>query len=139
MDGGLRKLFQKNLPQFHFVSIETGSTGRGIPDSNYCLDGHEGWIEFKTCTANAVGMRPEQIAWIERRRRAGGRVWIMVRKHRPVSPRLAACDELWMFHGADVRALAQEGLACGLIYAHWEGGPARWAWENIGKVLLEQP
>lgn len=136
IDGGLRKLFQKNLPEFHWTSIETGSTGRGIPDANYCCDGIEGWIEFKQTTTNRVGIAPEQCAWIERRVRAGGRVWIAVRKRRAKSARLAACDELWIFSGDSVRDLMVFRLLGPNPRFFNSNGPGSWAWENVKKLLI---
>ena len=83
IDGGLRALFRQNIPTFMWTSIETGGTGRGISDSNYlAAGGIEGWIEYKTTTIHAVGMRPEQVGWIDRRHRLGGRVWIAIRQVR---------------------------------------------------------
>ena len=80
MDGDLRSLFRKHLPEFHWVSIESWVTGAGIPDANYCCSGVEGWIEFKKTTAIAVRFKPGQIAWHEQRGRAGGRTFIAVRR-----------------------------------------------------------
>jgi len=79
INGGLRQLFRAKLPGFDWVSIESGSTGGGIPDSNYCvrtndITGIEGWIEHKQTDGWAVTLRPEQVGWIARRvalRRSG--------------------------------------------------------------------
>lgn len=50
------------------------TTGAGIPDLNYCLQGSEGWIESKTIempvrasTKINLELRPSQIAWLYRR------------------------------------------------------------------------
>ena len=135
IDGGLRKLFHAHLPQIHFTSIETGSTGRGIPDDNYCDDGHEGWIEYKTTENYTVGLRPEQVGWLLRRTRAGGRTFVAVRRrHGGGRRRGARVDELWLYNGAGARVLAELGMkACrGAALGIWESGPARWDWEKVG-------
>src|SRR5262245_12716207 len=77
-DGGLRALLVRNLPRVHFQSVETWSTGQGVPDLNYCVDGSEGWIELKKSDGWVVDFEPQQIAWLERRARAGGRVFVFV-------------------------------------------------------------
>jgi hypothetical protein len=68
-DGGLRQLYQKHLPTFHWQGVETWSTGQGVPDCNFCAEGSEGWIENKVTHTNAIKFQTEQIGWIERRRR----------------------------------------------------------------------
>jgi len=138
IDGGLRKLFRKHLPRFDWTTIESGLTGQGIPDSNFCFDGVEGWIEFKKTTAWAVEMRKEQVAWLERRNRARGRTFIAVRRYRRKGPRTVACDELWLFPGTAARALFKNGLMdnqnppLGVL----NGGPAKWDWHFVSKALL---
>jgi hypothetical protein len=130
-DGDLRAIFRRRLPDFDWQSIETGSTGRGIPDSNYCRDGAEGWIEFKAAKAWAVGLRPEQCGWILRRTRHGGRGWIAVRRKD---------DELWMMWGrwaAELKAHGLRGLQMTPLddLWMWNGGPARWDWTRIAQLL----
>src|SRR5215213_7651185 len=82
-DGGLGKLIPDHLPQVHFQRIETGGTGRGVPDLNGCWGGTEFWIENKHTAGWCVPrdkMRAEQVGWLERRARAGGRVFLAVRQ-----------------------------------------------------------
>lgn len=135
-DGGLRAIFQKKLIDFHWQGVEIGGTGRGVPDSNYCSDGIEGWIEFKLSGAWSVDLRPEQIAWIERRTRARGRVFIVVRRKGEGGPRIGPkFDELWLYRGADVRALAVGGMKELPPEGRWAGGVARWDWEAVRKIL----
>lgn len=128
VDGGLRQLFRAKLPG-HWQSIETGLTGRGTPDANYCIDGVEGWVEFKMTKGWAVKMRPEQIGWIFKRTLNGGRVWIAVRRKD---------DELWLVPGSMVRTLASEGLK-GLLVDTWSGGPRLWDWSSILDRLRMPP
>lgn len=137
IDGGLRKLFRIHLPTFHWVSVETGLTEQGVPDSNYCVDGIEGWVEYKLSITNKVWLKPEQIGWHERRARAGGRTFIAVRFNHLGGPRKGQPkDCLFIYAGAAVRSVAVSGLTVPSL-ARWENGPARWDWAAIGKVLIE--
>lgn len=129
MDGNLRSLFLKNLPQVHWQSIESGMTGRGIPDTNGCFDGQEFWIEFKETQHWSVSLRPEQIGWLMRRARAGGRVFIAVRR---------AGQELWLLSGNDAIDLKENGLrGChpNNVLATYGGGPRAWDWNDILTAL----
>ncbi len=136
MDGNLRQLFRKHLPHFHWVSVETGSTGRGIPDSEYCHAGVSGWIEFKKTSTNASGLRPEQIAWLERRGRAGGRCWAAVRRQHSGGPRKGhPVDELYLIDGKYISGLINNGVDWS-TFLRWKGGPAHWDWSEIERALL---
>ena len=63
-------------------------TGDGIPDVNYCFDGVEGWIEFKSpiepkrestpLFGSNHRMRQSQMNWHLRQRQAGGISYIMI-------------------------------------------------------------
>ena len=136
-DGGLRKLFQKHIPQAHWQSVETWSTGQGVPDLNYCIEGREGWIELKAAKGLKVKFQPHQIAWLERRYRSGGRVWVAVRK------RTLTIDQLWLVGGEHARELLTAGISSSLVedaprlarvYA-WGGGPKQWGWDEIRELL----
>jgi len=73
-------LLKSHLPKdCHAQRIETGSTGLGIPDVNMCWQGHEFWVELKIVKGKRVELRPEQVAWLFRRNRAGGVSWIAAR------------------------------------------------------------
>lgn len=136
-DGDLRTLFRQYIADFHWQSVETGMTGGGVPDSNYCFLGVEGWVEFKQTAHWAVNMRPAQVGWVERRVRCGGRVFIAVRR-RPKSVRSGprpTGDELWVVPGRMVRILADSGLS-GLIAPVWRGGPSQWHWPAVRALLL---
>jgi hypothetical protein len=128
-DGQLRQLFQKHLPSFHWQSIETWSTGRGVPDANYCYAGSEGWIEMKRAVGWRCKIEPEQIAWLERRARAGGRVFIAVRRIKPP-------QTFWLFHGNQARLLlGRLSELTPLVLA--TGNPGSWPWKTIGVVLTD--
>jgi Holliday junction resolvase len=127
VDAGLRPLFRKHLPKsFDVVTIESGSVGRGIPDINYCCNGVEGWIEAKKADHWRCVVRPEQIAWAERRLAYGGRVFIAVRRD--------SC-ELWLYHGEMTRRLLKERLDAVPCLGRWGGSPARWDWATVAELL----
>lgn len=130
IDGGLRQLFAANLRRgYHWQSIESGGTNRGIPDANGCSSGIEFWIEYKKAKGNVVPIRPEQVGWIERRVRAGGRVFIAVRYQK------GNRDALILFWGTQARPLYLSGLRAGQAIGEWEGGPAGWAWAEVSEAL----
>lgn len=131
VDDGLRSLFRRHLPQVDWQSIESGGVNRGIPDSNFCHRGCEGWVEFKSTKGYVVDLRPEQIGWIARRVRSGGRVWIAVRRRHDGGPRRGEpVDELYLVHGCYAKKAKLDGLR-GLPSRMYGGGPARWDWEHV--------
>lgn len=140
-DGGLRGLFRTRLVRAHWTSVETGAVSRGVPDAEYCFEGAvQGWVEYKAVrTGWAVRMRPEQIAWLGRRARYGGRCYVAVR--RVASVRSvgddATHDELWLFPGGAAAELKALGLRGAVDYrvGWWEGGPARWNWTQIEEAM----
>jgi hypothetical protein len=136
-DGGLRGLFAAFIKRAHWCPVETWSTGQGVPDANYCLEGSEGWIEFKLTEANAVALAPEQVGWIERRTRAGGRCFVAVRRKCVAGPRRVARDELQMFRGKDVRVLSTKGLVGAQPIGIWTGGPKNWDWSMVTTLLTQ--
>lgn len=126
-DGELHKFFKDHLVGVHWQRIETGSTGRGIPDLNGCLAGCELWIENKKADHWAVEIMPEQVGWIERRARAGGRVFIAVRRAR---------TELWLLPPSAARVLATprkglRDLSQEQVLGRWAGGPKAWDWRAV--------
>lgn len=136
IDGGLRPLFKKHLPDFHWTPVESPMTG-GIPDSNWCVDGVEGWIEYKRTGSRGVTFRSGQPAWIHRRYRAGGRVWIAIRFTHEGGPRLGdAVDDLVLVYGGFVLDLARDGLTDNMVSGRWRGGPTRWDWRAIQGLLV---
>lgn len=130
IDGGLRKLFHANVKRCHWTAIESGLTSRGIPDSHFCMPGSQGWVEFKRCKHWRVPMRPEQIGWIERQIRMGGRVFIAVRR---------AEDELWLLPGSTARTIKIDGLRAvpsHSVLGMWRiGSGAVLPWGEIRRIL----
>lgn len=137
-DGGLRQHFRDYLRAgFHWQSIETVLVSSGVPDSNYCSAGREGWVEFKFTDGWAVTLRTEQTGWLTARALRGGRVTVAVRRTAPPGPRRAAADQLWLCEGGEARALKKRGLRGGVgILGVWDGGPARWDWDAVRALLL---
>jgi hypothetical protein len=129
-DGNLRSLLHKHLPQFHWQSLESWSTGQGVPDVNYCYHSADGWIELKKTDGWTVNVSPHQVAWIERRLRAGGRVFILVRRKG---------DELWLLPGSSARDLLTRATTLRDVdpLDMWVGGPARWDWSALASLLVK--
>jgi hypothetical protein len=134
-DGGLRALFLEHLPVVHWQSIESGITGLGIPDANGCWGGHEWWVEYKQTPEWTCPLRPEQVGWLTRRARAGGRVFVAVRRHCAPRPRTPGYDELWLFPGALARELKDGGIRAVPPLVAAPGGPARWPWDDVLRTL----
>lgn len=128
IDGGLRPIFRKNLPRFHWTSIETGFTSAGVPDAEFCYSGVQGWIEYKATSSLRIKVNTKvaafQIAWHERRARAGGRSFLAVRR----------IEDIYLYWGKDVRKVYTIGLSIDPVL-HFFGGPGNWDWEAIGGLL----
>ena len=71
-----RKLIQKTEKTWHLIRIES-NTINGIPDVNGIIDGREFWIELKANDAKLVGLSKYQINFHLKRRRLGGRCFIL--------------------------------------------------------------
>lgn len=146
-DGGLRRLFQANLPRAHCQPVETGLISMGVPDMNFCAEGVEGWVEFKQTDGYAVTLEPEQVSWLSRRARSGGRVFVAVRRWHTGGPRKGPpVDELWLLRGEYAPDLKSLGLrwaeqnSRSVLIGRWSGGPARWDWRAVrGKLLAPLP
>jgi hypothetical protein len=142
IDGGLRKLFHQLKAGWHWQAVETGGTGLGIPDSNFCHRGIEGWCEYKLAEASAVGLRPEQYSWIDRRTRNGGRVFVAVRHQHQGGPRKGPpADSLYVVPGRLVEPLHRMGLDWVRATDEqgpraWHGGPGSWDWDAIAATLI---
>ena len=134
-DGGLRKEYRTHLPHFHWTSVESPFTIQGIPDSNFCHAGKEGWIENKKVKGkhgDRVEVRPEQVSWIERRARAGGRIFVAVRW-------AANRDSLYILAPPAARLLCADGIGSlprSVVLGRWQGGPSHWEWPKIAEILL---
>jgi len=137
-DDGLRSIFHNHLPRIHWQAMELGVVGAGVPDSNFCWSGVDGWIEYKATADYSVGLEPEQVGWISRRMRAGGRVFIATRRRHDGGPRLGdPVDELWIHEGWDAATLKASGLSSCPPVLYEENGPSSWNWSLIESVLVE--
>jgi hypothetical protein len=136
IDDGLRSLFHTHLRQFHWQAIESGLTGGGIPDSNFCINGIEGWVEHKaTATAKVHTLNSDQVGWHLRRARAGGRTFFAVRyRHRGGPRKGPAVDRLYLYRGIMAKELFLTGLRNPPL-GWWDGGPTRWNWGEISRLL----
>ena len=134
-DGNLRQLFREKLPEVHWQAIETGGTGRGVPDSNGCWRGREFWVEYKRTGTGRVPLRPEQVGWLSRRGRGGGRVRVAVRQVHKGGPRKGPpVDALWLLEGVHAVDIVERGLHWDLasfVIRRWDGGPSRWDWDRV--------
>lgn len=137
-DGGLRTLFRQKFPDFMWQSIEVGTVGRGVPDSHYLAPGGlSGWVEFKATETYAAGLRPEQVAWLSRYGRLGGRACVAVRRrHGGGLRRGEPVDELYVFGAADAVRLDREGLLGPTPLLVCRGGVRRWDWDLVRSALL---
>lgn len=136
IDGGLRALFHKHLPEFDWAAIETGPTTPGVPDTNAAGQGVEFWIEMKRTASHRVQFRPFQVPWINRRVRAGGRVWVAIRRlHEGGVRRGPPVDELWLISGRYIIELDAHGIRGVLRTYHWVGGPSKWGWAEVQEIL----
>lgn len=130
-DGGLCATVQRRLREgWHWQRVEIAATGLGVPDLNGCRDGTEVWIEAKHTDAWAVRFQLGQSAWLGRRWRAGGRAWLLVRRT------TSTADELVLHRGCDAILVEREGLRSVPAVRTWEGGPRRWDWGELERLLL---
>lgn len=114
----------------------------GVPDLNFCIDGVEGWVEMKQTDGWAVTLEPEQVSWLFRRHRNGGRVFVAVRRWHDGGPRRGpACDELWLLRGQYAPDLKTLGLKWAMtspaLLGRWCHGPARWDWDAVRSILVK--
>lgn len=89
------------LKQFgcqHWDRIETG-INKGIPDLDICHQGRCTKVELKAEKGNQVGLSAEQRNWINKRIKAGGRVFILVKR------KTAKLDQIELFAGSDASNL----------------------------------
>lgn len=132
-DGDLRILFRRHIVG-HWTPVETAGTVGGVPDHNFLVGGAEGWIENKQTHAWAVGMRPLQVGWLDRRAREGGRAFVAVRRWK----RPDGADELWLIGAEGAKSLADSGLrgvAPPVLRGRWSGGPSSWDWSEVRRIL----
>jgi hypothetical protein len=138
-DDGLRALICENLrgidgDAVHWTPIETALTVSGVPDLEGCWRAVQVWPECKRATSWAIRISEFQVGWLRRRARAGGRTFVIVRRRG--QSRGVAYDELWIYWGVDADVLRRRGLRSHPPLVRLEGGPARWDWDRVGRVLF---
>jgi hypothetical protein len=116
-------------PFVHFQRIET-MTGAGIPDVNGCAHGRELWLEGKVaryCRTQEGGdalcftIRRSQLAWMTKRRQAGGLVWFYVAVPKSLATRIwplakhPGAARILAFSPAAVRELLEERTGLGKV------------------------
>ncbi len=142
-DGGLRQEFAKHIHNMMLVPIESWGTGQGVPDMHYCLEGDSGWVENKQTSAWALAhaLSPEQVGWMSKYQRHGGRVLLAVRRQHAGGVRKGPpIDELWIFDHMALREIATTNSIQGLVPRLMStGGPARWDWGAIRALMKERP
>jgi len=136
IDGGLWPVVKSHLVGWDFQRIETGLTGLGVPDVNGCKLGHDVWIELKATDGWKPFIRPEQIAWAERRARHGGKVFLFVRRHCVAGVRRESADELWIYRADRIRMVATDGLKTNPPVLFYTGGSSKWDWGAVNELLL---
>tara|TARA_R110000787_G_scaffold142510_1_gene256116 strand:+ start:1782 stop:2195 length:414 start_codon:yes stop_codon:yes gene_type:complete len=127
-------LLKSHLPtDCHHQRIETGSTGRGIPDVNLCWQEREVWVELKVVQGRRVAVSPEQCAWHYRRHRAGGVTFIMARD-KADGVRKGKYDRIYLWHGRSATDLLDRGLDVEPLYV-WE---ASFDWDGIIEAVFSR-
>jgi hypothetical protein len=88
----MRNTFRQRMLEhdssIHWQRIEDACQA-GIPDINFCWQGIEFWVEAKQAeesdipkrntTLFKLGLQPEQALWLENRRCAGGRAYVLAK------------------------------------------------------------
>ena len=125
-----RKGMVEAFPQIHWQRIEN-TTGVGVPDINFCLDGVEVWVEDKW-TPSKKGARfshpltPSQCGWILKRVHSGGSAWVLARR----------VDTFRLWHGSWAKEIVDQGWnAPGSCITM--GRP--WAWVELIDTMLTEP
>jgi len=77
-ENNLWQNLKRNLTEPLWQRIETGGTGRGIPDVFGAFDNRCCWVELKIAKGNRVPLRPEQIAWLIKFGQTGLPTFILV-------------------------------------------------------------
>lgn len=98
----------------HACAIESHDTSAGVPDINYCINGHEGHIELKVGTdSKPPSLRPTQHRWAVLRKSAEGRSFFLFLNN--------SDGNMYLIDGSDVQGLVQARTAAWitLAFASW--------------------
>jgi|TARA_R100001530_G_scaffold2356_3_gene3960 Holliday junction resolvase len=92
---------KRNLAAPLWQRIETGGTGRGIPDVFGAYKGVCCWVELKIARGNKVHLTPEQTAWLIKFARAEVRTFILVGTNKKT---------MYLFSGNEAREVLDHGI-----------------------------
>lgn len=119
----------------HWTTVESGALAPGTPDVEGCWRGVSFWVECKWAPYWKSKVRPEQVGWHLRRKRAGGRSFILTRRVRDDED----YDELWLHGGENAAVLQEGGLKCVDPLLWCGGGPSTWDWDELLRCLAGNP
>jgi hypothetical protein len=117
---------RRRVPRAHFQRIES-RVGPGVPDVNMCYRGVESWLELKVVKRPKRGgplhprVRAAQVAWLARRRKAGGNAWLL----------LGIDTDVLLFDGAVAADVGRGGLESELAALALAVG-----WNQVERVLM---
>jgi hypothetical protein len=125
-------------------------TSPGVPDAHATAGPPlcEFWVEFKRTSGWTVPLEVEQVGWIKRHVRHGGRAYVAVRRLSAGGPRSPPADELYLLWGGGAAAVRAGGLRAvvgnppalpRVLLGSWAGGPAAWDWGTVGGLLVINP
>lgn len=114
------------------------TTGGGVPDVNYAIQGHHGWIELKVAKRGKLIFEKFQIPWLRRRLHHMDALWILAL----VGP------ELCLYHASEIVS-APSYLAV-TKQKTWTvvntldimasvRGPKPWPWQQVFTILTNKP
>lgn len=114
------------------------TTGGGVPDVNYAIDGHHGWIELKVAKAGKLYFERFQIPWMRRRLRHMDAVWVLA----------LVDDELRLYHAGDIvhaQCHVESNKTKTWTVVEVNGivatvsGPRPWPWHDVFTILTNRP
>lgn len=112
----------------------------GMPDTNYCINGAEGWIEFKAprepkrSSTRLFGsnhkLTIDQRNWILRQRNAGGKAWVLI-----------VTDQRWMLvggeHADQINEMTVSQLEAIAAWCATKPVRGREPWERLRRILSD--
>jgi hypothetical protein len=117
---------RRRVPRAHFQRIES-RVGPGVPDVNMCYRGVESWLELKVVKRPKRGgpikprVRAAQVAWLARRRKAGGNAWLL----------LGIDADVLLFDGSAAADVGRGGLESELVALALAVG-----WDQVEQLLM---
>lgn len=105
--------------------IETGGTGRGIPDVFGAYDEVCCWVELKVAKGNKVLLRPEQVAWLIKFGQTGLPTFILVGTDK---------RKMYLFSGLEAILVKDLGLKAEPLLLL----TAPYDWEKLQEVLFSK-